>query len=322
MGLTSLLASIGVQATADIPISLITSIILALVVLMALVIILSATGYIVRQQHVAIVERLGRFHKITRPGLHLKVPFMDRAFIVNLQTEDEHVQLDAKTKDNVTIKLDVSVQYRVDSSGNDTGQESGVYRAYYLLQDPVGQMRDYIRDALRSEIPTRDLEDVFTAKDAIAAAIDEIISEKMLAYGYIIVTTLIVDITLPADIEASMNRIIASKNNLESATNDANAEKQRVVIAAEAEAAAMKEKGRGIAEQRVAIAAGIKDSLDMIRQSGVSVEEANRLYEYTQYIDMMTAFAKSGKASTVVLPNEFDHQSSTFEQILAARKAE
>ncbi len=290
--------------------------------LIVILIIVGSCGYIVRQQHVAIVERLGRFHKITKPGFHLKIPIIDRAYIMNLQTEDEHVQLDAKTKDNVTLKLEVSVQYRVDSDSSMQGQESGIYRAYYLLQDPVGQMRDYIKDALRSEIPTRDLEDVFTAKDAIAASIDEIISEKMLAYGYVIVTTLIVDINLPEDIEASMNRIIASKNNLESATNDANADKQRVVIAAQAEAAAMKEKGRGIAEQRVAIAAGIKDSLDMIRQSGVSVEEANRLYEYTQYIDMMTAFAKSGNASTVVLPNDFEERSSTFDQILAARKAQ
>ena len=142
----------------------------------------------------------------------------------------------------------------------------------------------------------------------------------MLDYGYVLVTTLITRIKLPQEVQESMNHIIASKNNLESATNDANAAKAKTVIAAQAKAEAMAAEGKGIADQRVAIARGIKDSIDTIRESGVTEEEANRLFEFTQWTDMMNNYAASGKATTVLLPEDFD-QSGVFKSIVAGKKA-
>ena len=120
--------------------------------------------------------------------------------------------------------------------------------------------------------------------------------------------------------EEAVETIIASKNNLESATNDANAAKAKTVIAAQAKAEAMAAEGKGIADQRVAIARGIKDSIDTIRESGVTEEEANRLFEFTQWTDMMNNYAASGKATTVLLPEDFD-QSGVFKSIVAGKKA-
>ena len=64
--------------------------------------------YVIQQQHVGVVERLGKFHQIVGPGFHVRVPFIDRVRDVSLMTEDEHITFDAKTEDNVTIELDVS----------------------------------------------------------------------------------------------------------------------------------------------------------------------------------------------------------------------
>ena len=279
--------------------------------------------YVIQQQHVGVIERLGKFHQVVGPGFHVRVPFIDRVRDVSLMTEDEHITFDAKTEDNVTIELDVSVQYHVDYSQPIEGP-SGIYKSLYTLTDPVAQMKDYFADALRSQIPSRKLDEVFTEKDAIANAIDEVVSEKMREYGYVIVTTLITSIKLPADVQQSMNRIIASKNDLESAKNEAEAERQKTVIAAQARAEAMEAEGRGIANQRVAIAQGIRDSIDVIQGSELSSDEANRLFEYTQHIGMMEAFAQAG-ASTVVLPAEFSQNSPVLRDLLvseAAKKAE
>ena len=284
------------------------------------VIVLVQVAYVVRQQHVAVIERLGRFHGFSGPGLHFRVPFVDRVFYIDLKTEDEHMTFDAKTSDNVTIELDVSIQYHVDSSNMDQRENSGVYKSYYMLQDPVSQMQDYLADALRSQIPNRTLDEVFSEKDAIAHAIDEVVAHKMLEYGYVLVTTLITRIKLPAEVQESMNHIIASKNNLESATNDANAARAKTVIAAQAKAEAMAAEGKGIADQRIAIARGIKDSIDVIQGSNLTAEEANRLFEFTQWVDMMRGFADKG-ASSVVLPSDFRESQSMFEQLVAAQSA-
>lgn len=276
-----------------------------------------STGYVVRQQHVAIIERLGRFVGIAGPGFHVKVPFIDAAHDIDLMTEDEHMTFDAKTLDNVTIELDVSIQYHVDSSNVSAGQDSGVWKSFYTLTDPVAQMRDYLADALRSQIPNRSLDEVFSEKDAIATAIDEVVAKKMLGYGYVLVTTLITSIRLPKEVQESMNRIVASKNNLESARNDAEAARAKTVIAAQAKAEAMAAEGKGIADQRIAIARGIKESIDTIKGSELSSEEANRLFEFTQWVSMMESFAEKG-SSSVVLPGDFNSASSLYEQQLAA----
>lgn len=288
------------------------------IVLLALaVLVVAQGGYVVRQQHVAIIERLGKFSGIMGAGFHVKVPFIDVAHDVDLMTEDQHMTFDAKTSDNVTIELDVSIQYHVDSTNMQAGSESGVWKSFYTLTDPVAQMKDYLADALRSQIPNRTLDEVFSEKDAIANSIDEIVAKKMLGYGYVLVTTLITSIRLPREVQESMNRIVASKNNLASAQNDANAARAKTVIAAQAKAEAMAAEGKGVADQRIAIARGIKESIDTIKGSELSSQEANRLFEYTQWVSMMEAFAAKG-SSSVVLPGDFDRAASFYEQQIAA----
>lgn len=289
---------------------------LAIIILVIVIVILGS--YVVRQQHVAIVERLGRFHAITGPGFHVRIPLLDTTHDVSLMMEDEHIRLNAKTSDNVTVTLEVSVQYHVDSSDLQTGAQSGVYKSFYTLTDPVAQMRDYLADALRSQVPNLTLDAVFSEKDTIADNIDQALGQRMRAYGYAVETVLITDIKLPKEVQESMNHIVASKNNLESATNDANAAKAKTVIAAQARAEAMKAEGEGIAQQRVAIARGIKESLDTIQGAELGREEANRLFEYTQWVDMMGKFAEKGPA-TMVLPSDYQATESAFTQLAAAK---
>ena len=112
--------------------------------------------YVIQQQHVGVIERLGKFHQIVGPGFHVRMPLIDRVRDVSLMTEDEHITFDAKTEDNVTIELDVSVQYHVDYEQPAEGP-SGIYKSLYTLTDPVVQMKDYFADALRSQIPSRKL---------------------------------------------------------------------------------------------------------------------------------------------------------------------
>lgn len=293
--------------------------IVPIIVAIVILVLVLSTGYVVRQQHVAVVERLGRFHIITGPGFHVKFPFIDVTHDVSLMTEDQHLVLDAKTKDNVTIELEVSIQYHVDHSDINLGANSGVFRSFYRLSDPIAQMKDYLADALRSQVPARTLDDVFLEKDDIARAIDEAVAKNMAEYGYVIAALLITSIKLPKEVQQSMNRIIASKNNRESAQNDAEAARAKTVIAAKAKAEAMAEEGRGIAEQRVAIAKGIKESIDTIKGAQMTSAEANRLFEYTQWIDMMEAYAAKGPA-TVVLPGDFRDQAPVFDQIVAAQE--
>lgn len=119
-----------------------------------------------------------------------------------------------------------------------------------------------------------------------------------------------------------MNQINAAQRTKAAAQDLAEADRIRRVTEAKAEAQAMEESGRGIAAQRQAIAEGIKGSLDTIQETGVSSNEANQLFMFTQWTEMMQDFAKSGRASTVVLPTDFRDATSLFEQMITAQSAE
>lgn len=298
-------------------------------VLVVLVIVFLVVGivtgnlfYVVKQQHAVIIERLGKFHRIVGAGFHAKIPFVDRkAATVSLRTMKNGFNIDVKTQDNVTIGLEISAQYHVSYETGDRPQQSGVYKSYYMLQQPVAQMRDFITDALRSSIPVYTLDEVFAKKDDIAKDVNATVSEQMAAYGFTLVSTLITKIALPAEVEDSMNQINAAQRTKAAAQDLAEADRIRRVTEAQAEAEAMEKSGEGIANQRKAIAAGISDSLATIQETGVSAAEANQLFMFTQWTEMMGEFAKAGKASTVVLPSDFTQTAGMFEQMVAAQAA-
>ena len=285
-------------------------------------VVLFNTLFVVKQQHAVIIERLGRFQKIVGSGLHAKIPIIDRkAATVSLRTMKNGFDIDAKTEDNVTIGLEVSAQYHVSYEMGRGPADSGVYKSYYMLQQPVAQMRDFITDALRSSIPVLIRSMMFFAKkDDIAKDVNATVSEQMAAYGFTLVSTLITRIALPREVEDSMNQINAAQRTKAAAQDLAEADRIRRVTEAQAEAEAMEKSGEGIANQRKAIAVGIKDSLETIQETGVTNDEANKLFMYTQWTEMMTEFARTGKSSTVVLPASFKETASVFEQMVAAEE--
>lgn len=305
--------------------SIISTILSALVVpivLLVIIVVLTLQAiYIVPQQKVAIIERLGKFNRTAPAGLHFRIPIIERiAARVDLRTRQEEFAIDAKTKDNVTVTMSIAAQYRVSITPGMSPEQSGVWRSYYMLANPVAQMRSYLIDALRSSVPQYTLDEVFDKKDAIASDVNVTVSGLMVAYGFDVVSTLITSIDLPTDVEQSMNRINSAQREKEAAQSLAEAERIKVVTEARARAEAMEQAGIGIAAQRKAIADGISESLSVIRDSGVSAAEANQLFIFTQWTDMMTEFARNGKMSTVVLPSDFSQTASMFEQMLVANK--
>ena len=292
------------------------------IILIIVLVIASGSIFVVQQQQEYIIERFGKFNRTESPGLHLKIPLVERiASKVDLRTRQTTMKIDGKTKDNVTITMAVAAQYHVSYDRSNDMTQSGVYRSFYMLADPEDQMRAYIADALRSAIPNYTLDEVFDNKESIAADVNSNVAARMVGYGYDLVSTLITSIGLPADVEASMNKINSSQREREAAQALADADRIKVVVEAQAQAQAMEESGRGIAAQRKAIAEGIASSLDVIKESGVSTKEANELFLFTQWTEMMGLFAEGGKASTVVLPSDFRQTADMFEQMLAAHEA-
>lgn len=277
--------------------------------------IVASTLYVVRQQSVAIVERFGRYQKTATSGIHIRLPFgIDKiAARVQLRLLQSEIIVETKTKDNVFVTLNVATQYRVN--------EQNVTDAYYKLMKPESQIKSYIEDALRSSVPKLTLDELFEKKDEIALEAQHQVAEEMSTYGYIIVKTLITKVEPDAEVKQSMNEINAAQRKRVAAQELANADKIKIVTAAEAEAEKDRLHGVGIAQQRKAIVDGLAESIQELKEANISLNEEQimSILLTNQYLDTLNTFAAKGN-QTLFLPNTPNGVDDIRTQVLSALK--
>jgi len=292
-------------------------IIFVLFLLLVAGVIVISSLYVVKQQSVAIIERFGRYQKISDSGIHMRAPFgIDKiAARVQLRVLQSEIVVETKTQDNVFVTMNVATQYRVN--------ESNVKDAYYKLMRPESQIKSYIEDALRSSVPKLTLDELFEKKDEIALEVQKQVAEEMSTYGYIIVKTLITKVEPDAEVKQSMNEINAAQRKRVAAQELAEADKIKIVTAAEAEAEKDRLHGVGIAEQRKAIVDGLADSIKELKGANVDLteEQIMSILLTNQYLDTLNNFADKEGNNTIFLPANPDGVENIRAQILSALKA-
>ncbi|BDR54336.1 peptidase [Bombiscardovia apis] len=266
-----------------------------LVLVVLLVMVLGGAIYVVPQQKAYIIERFGKFHSIALAGLHFKIPFVDRvANKTNMRVNQLNVKLETKTRDNVFVTVIVSTQFRVDPKN--------VATAYYELQDPAGQLRSYMEDALRSAIPSLTLDDAFARKDDIASDVQRTVGQEMQRFGFSVIKTLVTAIDPSAQVKQAMDSINAAQREKEATRERAEAHRIEIETQATADAEKTRLQGEGQANYRREIANGIVDQIKSLRAVGMDIDSVNNVVLFNQYLDVMRSLAESANAKTVVLP--------------------
>lgn len=270
--------------------------------------------FTVKQQTAAIVERFGRFHSIRQAGLQLKIPIIDKiAGRINLKIQQLDVIIETKTKENVFVKMKVSVQFKV--------IQTNVYDAFYKLEYPHDQITSYVFDVVRAEVPKLKLDDVFERKDDIAVAVKRELNEAMTTYGYDIINTLITDIDPDPQVKHAMNRINAADREKSAAEYEAEAQRIRIVAKAKAEAESKRLQGQGIADQRREIARGLVESVDVLNKVGINSQEASALIVVTQHYDTLQAIGADANSNLILLPNSPQAGSDMLNNMVASFSA-
>lgn len=282
------------------------------IILIAIVVLLLlASVFTVKQQTSAIVERFGRYNSIRQSGLQFKIPVFDRiAGRINLRIQQLDVIIETKTKDNVFVKMKVSVQFKV--------LQEKVYEAFYKLEYPHDQITSYVFDVVRAEVPKLKLDDVFERKDDIAIAVKRELNEAMTTYGYDIINTLITDIDPDIQVKNAMNRINAADREKTAAEYEAEAGRIRIVAKARAEAESKRLQGQGIADQRREIARGLVESVDVLNKVGINSQEASALIVVTQHYDTLQAIGSDANSNLILLPNSPQAGSEMLNNMVAS----
>ncbi len=257
-----------------------------------------------------VIERFGQYSKFAEPGLTCMMwPCASVVGTISTRVRQLDVTCETKTKDNVFIRVSVSVQYHA--------MIDKAYEAFYKLTSPQQQIRSYVFDSIRSTLPKLDLDAAFATKDKIAHSVRDNTAEAMNSYGYKIVRTLITDLEPDVHVKNSMNEINATARLRHAAANKADAEKILEVKAAEAAAEAKYLSGVGVSRQRHAILDGLRESVSSFsdKVEGTTPQDAMDLVLLTQYLDLLkdvgtehgkdtTLFLQHGPQTVAKLKNE------------------
>ena len=274
-------------------------------------VLLFGTFFIVRQQSAAIVERFGKFVSVRQSGLQIKIPIIDRVSgRVSLRVQQLDVVVETKTKDDVFVKLKVSVQYKV--------IKDKVFVAFYKLDFPQDQITSYVFDVVRAEVPKMILDDVFEKKDDIAIAVKSELNDSMLNYGFDIIKTLVTDIDPDGQVKDSMNRINASEREKVAAQFEGDAQRILIVERAKAEAESKRLQGQGIADQRREIARGLEDSVKVLNGVNINSQEASALIVVTQHYDTLQSVGSASNSNLILMPNSPQAGSEMLNNMVAS----
>jgi regulator of protease activity HflC (stomatin/prohibitin superfamily) len=216
---------------------------------------------------------------------------------VSLRVQQLPVEVETKTIDNVFVKLFVAVQFRV-VEGNEAD-------SYYKLQDHIEQIKSYVLDVVRAKVPKMTLDEVFEKKDDVGVAVKTELDVSMKIYGFEIPNALVTDVNPADNVKSAMNDIQTQQRLQMAAAAKGEANKILVVKNAEAEAESKRLQGEGIAKQRSAIVAGLRESIAAFTEKvgSVNEQEALNLVLLTQYFDTIKEVGVSAGSKVILLPH-------------------
>ena len=285
-------------------------ILLAVVALFVLVLI-AKTYYQVRTATAGIVEKFGKFDRVTRPGLHFLIPFAERVYFVDLQVKQAQFQVETKTHDNVFVQIPVSVQYAV--------LDDKIADAFYKLSTPQKQIESFVFNSILGHVPKLTLDETFEQQSSISIAVKQELDATMSGFGFNILNALVTDIIPDSKVKDAMNDINAAQRAQVAAQARGEADKILKVKQAEAEAESKALQGKGIAAERQAIIDGLRASIEHFRESvpGSTAEDVMALVLLTQYFDTLRDIGTRSGATTIFLPNSPGAANDFMTQILA-----
>jgi len=153
---------------------------------------------IVKQFERGVVFRFGRVQPTPRaPGLTFIVPLIDRLQKVNLQIITLPVPAqDGITRDNVTVRVDAVVYYRVIDP----------FRVAVDVQDYGSAILQVAQASLRSIIGKSELDDLLSNREGLNQGLELMIDSPAAGWGVHIDRVEIKDVSLPDTMKRSMSR--------------------------------------------------------------------------------------------------------------------
>src|SRR6202046_4258355 len=295
---------------------------LLVILLIVLVYMVTAIFRTVPQATVAVVTLFGRYHRIMREGLNIKMPWEKISYRLSLQNRALQLEFQAITQDQANVKFATMVLYAV-AAADEESVKKAVF-SFATNQEFQLALQRAIDGSIRQFVATTKQSDILGMRAEIVDHTKKNLDEVVLNWGYVVRDIQITDMTFDQVIMDSMARVVSSKNLLAAAANegaallvkrtkDAEAEAAYKTIGAEAEKTASALRGEGLALFRKNIADGMKTAADSLREAGV---DPNFLL-FLEYTDALKYVADHSQGKVLFMDSGSGAPSRVVQGILS-----
>ncbi len=216
---------------------------LAVIVIIIVVIAIlgSMSAYTINEQEQAVVTTFGIPKSVNEPGLHFKIPFIQKVQMVDTTIKGFAIGYDAGTGESIDeeslmitvdynfVLVDFFVEYKV----------TDPVKYLYASDEPVSILKNLAQSCIRSQVGSYDVDSVITTgKNEIQTVIRGMITEKLEEQdlGISLVNLTIQDAEPPTtEVMEAFKAVETAKQGKETAINNANKYRNEELPAAEAQ---------------------------------------------------------------------------------------
>ena len=288
-----------------------------------LVVLFFSSLYTVNQGYIAVIVMFGKYRRIARPGLNMKLPILESVFKkVSIQNRSVELEFQAVTADQANVYFKSMLLYSVQNSEEETIKK--VAFKFITDKDLMQALVRTIEGNIRSFVATKKQAEVLGLRREIVQYVKVEVDHSLEEWGYHLQDLQINDITFDKVILDSMSKVVAS-NNLKAAaenegqallitkTKGAEADGNAIKIAAEAEREAARLRGQGVALFRTEVAAGMTEAAEQMKQANLDTN----VILFSMWTEAVKNFAEYGKGNVIFLDGSPDGMENTMKQIMA-----
>ncbi|MEO7588574.1 MAG: SPFH domain-containing protein [Arachnia sp.] len=284
------------------------------------VLLLSMTLKIIRQQHVGIVERLGKYRRKLEPGPHLVIPIFDK-IVHDLDVREEVVPFPPQgviTEDNLMVSIDSVIYFQIVDP----------VRAAYEAQDYRGAIEQLTMTTLRNIIGGMDLETALTSRDEINQKLRMVLDEATGKWGIKVNRVELRAIDPPATIRDAMEKGARAERDKRATILIAEGQRQSQILSAggDRESAILRAQG---AREAAVLAAQADRQAAMLRSEGeaqaittvfnaIHAGQPDQSLLAYQYMQMLPNLAKGDSNKMWIIPSELNDALKGLGQVAGA----
>jgi regulator of protease activity HflC (stomatin/prohibitin superfamily) len=280
----------------------------------------------VRQGTIAVITVFGKYKRILRPGLSMRIPFIEVILTrISIQNRSVELEFQATTSDQANVNFKAMLLFAVLNQ-----EEETIKNVAFKFLDEKSFMQALVRTiegSIRSFVATKKQAEVLSLRTEIVQEVKLQLDQTLEGWGYHLIDLQLNDIAFDESIMKSMAQVVASNNLKAAAENEgqallitktkaAEAEGNAIKIAAEAERIASQLRGQGVALFREEVAKGMSHAAKEMQTANLD----SSFILFSMWTESLRHFAQEGEGNVIFLDGSTENMQRTMRELMAMGK--